>query len=265
MFRPALLLLSVVLPLAACGQSPDTQPRAPVAATPGGPAGADEAVPPGDPRIALAAKIPGARPQDLRPSPIAGLYEITHEASVSYISADGRHIVGGDIFAVGANGDFPNLTEKRRNELRLKMLGDVAETEMVVFGDAGLKHTITVFTDVDCQWCRKLHSEIADYNRHGIRVRYLAWPRTGPATESWQKAERVWCAGDKADALARAKRGEALRTAACAGNPVQKHWDLGRKLGVQGTPGLVLETGELLPGYVPAAELASHLDGAAGG
>ena len=119
-----------------------------------------------------------------------------------------------------------------------------------------------MFTDVDCSWCRRLHSQIADYNRLGVRVRYLAWPRSGPATESWVRAENVWCAANKTDALSRAKRGEPVKTASCSANPVQREWDLGRELGLRGTPGLILPDGELVPGYLPPADLLKHLQAA---
>ena len=250
----AIVLLAVLPLVGSCGQSP----TAPATV---------ERTPPGDPRIALAAKIPGAKPEDLRPSPLPGLYELSHDADVSYISADGKFIISGDLYQVPDKGsiEFPNLTENRRRELRGKLLAGVPDAELISFGAPTLKHSITVFTDVDCTWCRKLHSQIAEYNKAGIRVRYMAWPRTGPATESWEKAETVWCAKDKADALSRAKRGEAVRVNACAGNPVQRHWDLGRKLGVEGTPGVLLPSGELLPGYVPPLELAEHLNRPRGG
>ena len=113
-------------------------------------------------------------------------------------------------------------------------------------------------TDVDCPWCRRLHSQMADYNRLGIRVRYMAWPRTAPKSESWLKAASVWCARNRGDALAKAIAGEAVQAASCQ-DPVQRHHDIGRQLGVTGTPGIVLADGELVPGYVPPDELVQHL------
>ena len=108
---------------------------------------------------------------------------------------------------------------------------------MLVFGPKDAKYTITVFTDVDCAYCRKLHSQIADYNKLGIRVRYLFYPRTGPNTESWTKAEQVWCSADRNDALTQAKLGEDLKTKACTDNPVARSYALGQQFGLQGTPG----------------------------
>ena len=130
---------------------------------------------------------------------------------------------------------------------------------MVVFSPKNPKYTITVFTDIDCGYCRRLHSQIAEYNRLGIRVRYLFYPRTGPDTESWHKAEAVWCSANRNEALTRAKNGEEIKAPKCATDVVARDWDLGQKLHVEGTPAIVLSTGEMLPGYSPPAELAHYL------
>jgi thiol:disulfide interchange protein DsbC len=212
-----------------------------------------------DPRVALAAKIQGTKPEDLRATPVAGIYELTHGADVSYVTADAKFVFSGDLFRVATQGDFPNLTEDRRRELRAKLIGEVPESQMMVFGPRTAKHTVTVFTDVDCPWCRRLHSQIAEYNRLGIRVRYLMYPRTGPDTESWAKAESIWCTADHNKALTRSKNGESLAPANCKNTPVRQQWELGRELGVTGTPGLVLESGELVPGYLSPPQLLAHL------
>jgi thiol:disulfide interchange protein DsbC len=131
---------------------------------------------------------------------------------------------------------------------------------MVVFPPAGpTKHTVTVFTDIDCGYCRKLHQEIADYNQQGIKVRYLMYPRAGVGSESYNKAVWVWCADDRQDAITRAKRGEEIPHKTCA-NPVKEQFELGQTLGVRGTPSIILENGQMVPGYVPAAQLAQMLD-----
>ena len=133
---------------------------------------------------------------------------------------------------------------------------------MLVFGPKDPKYTVTVFTDVDCGYCRKLHSQIAEYNRLGIRVRYLFWPRSGPDTESWTKAEQVWCSANRGEALTRAKRGETLNAPTnCSGLPVAREYELGKEIGIRGTPAIVLGSGEMLPGYLPPAQLLQQLRG----
>ncbi|MEY4760999.1 MAG: hypothetical protein RLZZ200_855 [Pseudomonadota bacterium] len=233
------LLLAAMLPLAGLAQSP-----------------APKAV--ADPRVELAAKIPGAKPDDIRPTPVAGIYELVHGAGVSYISADGKYLFSGDLYRIGEGGDFPNLTEERRKDLRVKLLAAVPESEMIVYAPKSPKYTVSVFTDVDCPWCKRLHGQMAEYNKLGIRVRYLAWPRTAPKTPSWVKSQNVWCTKDRTEAFEKAVGGGTVANASCA-DPVLRHHDLGRKLGVQGTPGIVLPDGELVPGYVPPDELLEHL------
>ncbi len=252
----SLPLLSLVLAstLAACARGADGD--APAAdATANAPAAglslpATEPVPPGDPRIELAAKMPGTRPEDLRASPVPGIYEVVHGGEVSYVSADGGFVFTGDLYQVTAEGEFPNLSEARRREARRQLLAAVPAGQMIEFGPADAPHAISVFTDVDCQWCQRMHSEVDEYNQLGIRVRYLSYPRSGPDTDSWDKAVNVWCAEDRQAALTLAKQGEPVRSESCAA-PVATHFELGRQIGITGTPGVLLATGEMIPGYLP--------------
>ena len=219
---------------------------------------ADEAIK-ADPRIELAKKIPGAKPDDLHASPVAGMYELTRGADIAYVSADGKYAITGDLYEIASSN---NLTETKRRNVRLSLLAAVPESEMLVFSPQNPKYTVTVFTDVDCGYCRKLHSQMAEYNRLGIRVRYLFYPRSGPDTESWEKAEQVWCSKDRNAALTRAKLGEEISAPKqCKGSPVARDYALGQKLNIGGTPALLLEDGELLPGYLPPAMLAQRLKG----
>lgn len=209
-----------------------------------------------DPRAELAKRMPGSKPEDFRPSPIEGLYEYAHGADVVYVSADGRHVIDGDVFDLATE---VNLTERRRREARLAMIGKVPEANMVIFGPRTARHTVTVFTDIDCTYCRKLHSEMAQYNELGIRVRYLFYPRTGPDTESWNKAESVWCARDRNEALTRAKKGEVVKSTKCDASVVRNDYQLGQDAGLRGTPAIVLPDGEMLAGYLPPAMLLKRL------
>jgi thiol:disulfide interchange protein DsbC len=256
------LFVAVLLPLAAaCGQS-DAGPAAEQAkssSAASAPSAAAQSIGKDDPRAMLAAKIPGSKPEDFRATPVPGIYELTHGTDISYVSADAKFVFAGDLYRVSDKGDFPNLSETRRRELRLAKLGEVPESQMLVFGPANAQHTISVFTDVDCPWCRKMHSQIADYNKLGIRVRYLFFPRTGPDTESWAKADAVWCSADRKDAFTRTKGGEDIKPRACAGSPVAREYKLGHDLGVTGTPGVILENGELIPGYLPPSQMLAHI------
>jgi thiol:disulfide interchange protein DsbC len=211
---------------------------------------------PSDPRAEIASKLPGVRAEDLHPTPIAGIYELTRGTNFAYVTADGKYAIGGDLIDLAKND---NLTEAHRRELRSQMIGAIPESDMLVFGPRDPKYTITVFTDVDCGYCRRLHSQIAEYNQLGIRVRYLFYPRTGPNTESWTKAEEVWCSGNRNQALTLAKQGAPLQSKVCPDSPVARHYALGRDFGLQGTPMIVLADGELIGGYVPPAELVQRI------
>jgi thiol:disulfide interchange protein DsbC len=209
-----------------------------------------------DPRAEVASHIPGARAEELRATAIPGIYEYTHGVEIAYVTADGKYAFTGDLVDLGTNA---NITEQHRRELRAKAIASFPESEMLVFGPKDPKYTVTVFTDVDCPYCRKLHSQMAEYNRLGIRVRYLLYPRTGPNTTAWTKAEQVWCSTDRNAALTRAKLGEELKSKPCADNPVARTYALGQDFALEGTPAIVMSNGEMLPGYVPPDVLAQHL------
>ena len=220
---------------------------------------ADQAAPKADPRIELAGKIPGTTPDELRASAIPGMYELVRGTDIAYVTSDGKYAISGDLYDLAGND---NLTEVRRRDIRMKLLATVPESDMVIFGPRDPKYTVTVFTDVDCAYCRKLHSQIAEYNRLGVRVRYMFFPRSGPNTESWTKAEQVWCSTNRNEALTRAKLGEELKSPkTCGGSPVGRDYALGQKFDIRGTPAIVMNNGEMLGGYMPPMALVQHLQG----
>jgi thiol:disulfide interchange protein DsbC len=232
------------------------QPAAPAAAAPAPPPATAAANGKADARIELSKKIPGTKPDDFRQSPVPGLWELARGADIVYVTADARFALAGDLYEIATD---TNVSERRRRDARLEMINGVPESQMVVFSPKDPKYTVTVFTDVDCGYCRKMHSEIAKYNELGIRVRYLFYPRTGPNTESWDKAVAVWCSPNRNDALTRAKRGEAIKMAKCGTTPVDHDYELGQEIGLRGTPAILLANGDMLPGYLPPAELAKRL------
>ncbi len=244
----SLLIVLLTLPLAAFTQQSGTA-QASTSASRGASAS--------DPRGELVKRLPGSKIEDFRPSPLPGVYEYARGADILYISADGKFALAGDMYDIASE---TNLSEKRRREARLALIAKVPENRMVIFGPREAKHTVTVFTDVDCGYCRKLHSEIARYNQLGIRVRYLLYPREGPDSESWVKAIAVWCSANRNEAMTRAKKGEKLGNPKCASNPVAKDYELGQDVGLRGTPAIITASGELLPGYVPPDMLIKRLE-----
>jgi thiol:disulfide interchange protein DsbC len=209
-----------------------------------------------DPRVEIAKKVPGARPEEFTLSPIPGIYELQHHGDFGYVTSDGHYFFGGDLYDMQTK---INLTDTRRTDMRRKLLAAAPENEMVIFGPANAKYTLTVFTDVDCGYCRKLHSEIKEINRLGIRVRYMFYPRSGPGTDSWRTAEAVWCSPDRKEALTRAKLGESIKANHCGTTPVAREYELGQTLGIRGTPGIFTSNGDYLAGYMPPGQLLAQL------
>ena len=207
---------------------------------------------PAEVRSRVVAKLHGASPDDVAASPIPGVYEVTMGGLIAYVSADGKYLVSGNVYDLDTQ---TNLTASRRNAARAKALAAASEDQMIVFSPAKPKVTVTVFTDVDCGFCRKFHSQMADLSKAGVRVRYLMFPRTGPGTESWRKAEMVWCSKDRKEALTRAKRGEEIKGKACGDDVIMAQYEMGGDLGVEGTPAIFTQSGDYIGGFLTPEQL----------
>jgi thiol:disulfide interchange protein DsbC len=208
-------------------------------------------------RITEKLKVPR---ENIRPAPIPGLYEIQHQHDFAYVTEDGKFLLRGDLINIETGEE---VTENHRRGDRLAAIKDLGTQNFIVFAPSppiATKYTVTVFTDVDCGYCRKLHSQIADYNAKGISIRYAFYPRSGPDTESWHRAEAVWCATDRKAAMTQAKSGGTVKSGgkACE-NPVAKEYQLAEEIGIRGTPMLVLPNGDIYPGYAPPNVLAAKL------
>lgn len=209
-------------------------------------------------RTLLATTQEGMKVGDIALSPV-GLYEVSiQNGQTIYVSRDAKFLIPGDLYEAREQG-LVNIGEERRNVVRRDRIAALDEKDMIVFAPEGeRKATITVFTDVDCPYCRKLHAEIEALNAYGIAVRYLAFPRTGLNTETHAKMISTWCADDPKAMMTAAKRGADVPNADCD-NPVASQYQLGREVGVTGTPALVFDDGTIMPGYVEADTLASFL------
>jgi thiol:disulfide interchange protein DsbC len=207
----------------------------------------------------IAAKLNGVSVDDISASPLEGMYQVMVGSNVAYVTADGRFFIQGEIYDLES---LENVTENTRASARVGLLGSVDSSEMIVFRPASgdVKHTVTIFTDIDCGYCRQFHREIEQVNALGIEVHYLFYPRTGPNTESWEKADKVWCANDRNAALTRAKLGGSVPDNQCAETPISAHFTLGQRVGVRGTPAIFAENGELIGGYLPPNALAERLE-----
>ena len=208
-------------------------------------------------RKALAAAIPTARIESLRPSGVAGVKEVTLNGRIVYVSDDGRHLFQGHLIDIQTHAD---LTEAKLAVARKQALEQLGPERMIVFKPKLGRYVAWVFTDLDCGYCRKLHSEIDQYLAQGFEIRYLFYPRAGKGSDSYNKAVSVWCAPDRNAALTQAKQGQDPAPKTCD-NPVDQHMALGERFGMQGTPLIVTQDGTLHPGYVPAAELVKAYAG----
>jgi thiol:disulfide interchange protein DsbC len=207
-------------------------------------------------REGLEKVLPGVEPDSIRPAPLDNLYEVVIGPQLVYVSGDGRYLFQGSIVDLQSR---TNLTEPRRRAAVAEAVDAEGEENMIIFGKPDSEYTVSVFTDIDCGYCRKLHGEIEAFNDKGIRVRYLFFPRAGVDSDSYNKAVSVWCAEDSQAALTDAKAGKPVPELKCD-NPVKEQMRLGEAVGVSGTPALVLPDGELLPGYVPPSRLAAYLE-----
>ncbi len=206
----------------------------------------------------LKKQLPEMELQSLSPVGESGLYEAIIDDRIYYFTADGKYLVQGDLLSLESR---ENITETRRIEVKKGLLDKLNEDDLIVFAAKKTVYTVTVFTDIDCGYCRELHRQIKDYNNLGITVRYMAYPRAGAESESANKLIEVWCAKDPQKAMTDAKaQREVKKTSLCENNPVAEQFEIGGKLGVRGTPAIFLEDGQMLPGYVPPEKLREILD-----
>jgi len=203
----------------------------------------------------LGKSMPTAKIESVKPSEIKGLYEVVLGSSIYYASEDGKYLLQGRLIDVANRTD---LTEQRLGATRKAALEKLGTDNMIVFKPKIGKYKVYVFTDIDCGYCRKLHSEIDQYMAEGITIQYLFFPRAGKGSDSYDKAVSVWCAKDRNAALTAAKKDQKLERKTCT-NPIDRHMQLSEEFGAQGTPMIVTENGNVSPGYVPAKQLAEML------
>ncbi|MEQ1545866.1 DsbC family protein [Methyloglobulus sp.] len=206
---------------------------------------------------ALGKSMPTAKIESIKPSEIKGVYEVVLGSSIYYVSEDGKYLLQGRLVDVANRTD---LTEQKLGATRKAALERIGTDNMIVFKPKIAKYKVSIFTDIDCGYCRKLHSEIDQYLAEGITIQYLFFPRAGKGSDSYDKAVSVWCAKDRNAALTAAKKDHSLEKKTCV-NPVDKHMQLAAEFEVKGTPMIVTENGNIYPGYLPAKQLLEALQG----
>lgn len=203
----------------------------------------------------------GAEIIDITKTPVKGIYKLELEDMQSvYLSSDGNFVIIGEIFQITGDG-LLNVTEMERDVERRNIISEINDSELISFPAENELFSVVIFTDIDCGYCRKLHGEISEYNKLGISINYAAFPRSGLQSESYSKIVGAWCSKNPAKTLTGLKQGKDMSLTYCENHPVEKHYRLGRKIGVTGTPAIISSSGQLIPGYVPAKDLLSRLQG----
>ncbi|MFC3714848.1 DsbC family protein [Luteimonas soli] len=261
--KPYLLAVLGAFSLSACAQTdspPAADPAAPASATQPAATASAPKVEPGSAderaRDAIRKLNPHIRIEHIDAAPLAGFREVIVGGQTLYVSDDGRYMLQGSLYDMDAKRD---LSEASLAGLRRDLLKTIPVKDRIVFSPPNPKYTVAVFTDVECGYCRKLHSQIDDYNREGIAVQYLAFPRMGLGSADFQKMVNVWCASDRKQALTDAKNDRRVPTRNCT-NPVTMEYDVGQRIGLAGTPLIVAPDGTAMPGYMPPKELRAALD-----
>ena len=202
--------------------------------------------------------VPGIPVVGVEPSELDGFYEITLASGERVFSRPGmEYFIAGNLFKPTEQGVF-NVTERKRDKNRAKLIAAIDPADKITYSPEDKKVSVTVFTDVDCGYCQKLHREMDNYLQAGIEVNYLAYPRAGVGSSSYNKIVKAWCAEDKQTAMTRLKAGQTVKSPSCD-NPVARQYQLARQMGISGTPAIITEQGQIIPGYLNAVDLSKPL------
>lgn len=205
----------------------------------------------------LNTRFPELEISSIRDSGVPGWYEVMLGAEVVYVTDDGRYMFQGDLLDLD---QMRNLTEEQRKHARVTLLKGIPVKDMIVFGPKDAKHSIYVFTDVTCPYCRRLHKDVPKLNAMGITVKYLAFPRDGLGSDTYREMEAVWCSKDRNKALTDAKKGVKIKANKC-NDPVGRQFLIGQDMGIRGTPAIYTEDGRQIGGYLSPDEIAEVFKG----
>lgn len=203
---------------------------------------------------------PQAKIQSINPAPMPGFQAVVADGHVLFVSDDGKYLIDGHVFDIATRRDLAN---EAMAGIRQEGLAKLTADKKLIFAPPNPKYTVTVFTDVDCPYCREFHKQIAEYNRRGIAVEYVLFPLSiHPGAD--KKAQTVWCEKDRNAAYTNAMAGQTLAAKTCS-NPIAEVTGIATSIGVDGTPAIFAKDGTQLGGYVPPDQLAQRLDELASG
>jgi thiol:disulfide interchange protein DsbC len=204
----------------------------------------------------IRALVPNAKTIAISETPIEGILQVQINSDIVYVTADGQYLLQGQIMDIDTQA---NITDQAKSGIRLGLLADIKQDEQIIFSPEKPDYDLIVFTDIDCGYCRKLHNQMEGYNEQGIAIHYMAFPRAGIGSDSYDKFVSVWCSDDQKGALTLAKNGTDPEPQKCP-NPIADQYELGREVGVTGTPALLTSDGTLIPGYMPPEQLRARLE-----
>lgn len=204
----------------------------------------------------------GLQVVDVKASDVEGLVEVQTSGGILFASPDGRHFIAGTLYQLDENGGYVDVLAKRQAPLNAAKI-ETFKDSMIEYKAADEKYIVTVFTDITCGYCTRLHSQMAGYNELGITVRYMAFPRQGATGQVAEQMAVIWSADDKVAAMNEAKTNRGAPQAGenidQAKQTIAQHYQLGRELGISGTPAIFLPNGEMVGGYLPPAQLLQRL------
>ena len=204
----------------------------------------------------IRALAPGVSSIAISETPLEGILQVQVDSEIYYASEDAKYLLIGRILDLDTR---VNITDQAKSVIRREMLTGLDMSQQISFSPVNPEHELLVFTDIDCGYCRRLHAQIEEYMAEGIAIKYMAFPRAGVSSHSFDKFVSVWCADDQQEALTLAKAGEEPEPLQCE-NPVGEQYALGQAIGITGTPALVTVDGTLIPGYMPPAQLKERLE-----
>lgn len=204
----------------------------------------------------IEALLPGIPISSVAETPVDGLYELIADGQLYYIDKAGEYLLDGNLIQLS---NRMNLTEARLGTLHVGMLAEIGEENMLIYEPkTESKRSLTIFTDISCGYCRRLHAELDTLMEEGVRVRYLLFPRAGLGSQGHKDLESVWCADDPQAAMTNAKAGGKIVPMTC-NNPIEQHVALAERVGLRGTPLMYLDSGERIPGYREATIIANMI------
>ncbi len=247
-FLPGILLIAACLP--ALADEP-LAPKARVAPKASVPKDDEASI-----RKILAERMPNAPKIDaVRPSPMPGLWEVVIGNEVRYTDPTGSFLLEGELIDLKGK---KNLTEERVNQLNRIDFATLPFKDAVVWKNGTGKRRIAVFADPNCGFCKRF--EVSLQELKDVTVYTFLLPILGG--DSPEKTRAIWCAKDRSGAwLGWMLKGEQPPKpgATCDDSAIERNLALSRKIHVNGTPAILLEDGNRIPGAVGAVELEKRL------